>query len=125
MNTIDRNELSEMLASPNPPVLLEALGEAYYEQGHLPGAIALPLDRVKAVAEQRLHDKSVRLVVYCASSTCKNSDVAARALVAMGYANVRVYRGGKADWSDAGLPLERGPERNSSQHEAASRVLSA
>ena len=30
----------------------------------------------------------------------------ARALAAQGYRNVREYKGGKRDWTDAGLPLE-------------------
>jgi 3-mercaptopyruvate sulfurtransferase SseA len=33
---------------------------------------------------------------------------AARALAAMGYSNVRAYEGGKQEWQEAGLPLEKG-----------------
>lgn len=110
LNTIARSELEMALVSQRPPVLLEALDEAYYRKAHLPGAIALPLARLDAVVRERLHDKSVPLVVYCASSTCKNSDVAARALVTLGYQDVRVYSGGKAEWIDSGLPVETGAE---------------
>jgi rhodanese-related sulfurtransferase len=46
--------------------------------------------------------------VYCASSTCQNSHVAAKVLGQMGYANVVVYAGGKQDWQEAGLPVEQG-----------------
>ena len=108
--TIDRVELAAAMATVRPPVLLEALDEAYYQKAHLPGAIALPLGQLEAVMKQRLVDKSAPLVVYCASSTCKNSDVAARALIAHGYEDVRVYSGGKADWVDSGLPVETGVE---------------
>jgi len=99
------------MASPTPPVLLEALDEAYYRKAHLPGAIALPLGQLDCVAKARLSDKAAPLVVYCASSTCKNSEIAARALVALGHHDVRVYAGGKADWIESGLPVETGAER--------------
>lgn len=108
---IDRSEIQTALVSNTPPVLLEALDEAYYKKAHLPGAIALPLGQLDSVAKARLLDKSAPLVVYCASSTCKNSDIAARALLALGYQNVRVYTAGKADWIESGLPVETGAER--------------
>src|SRR6187399_2696889 len=108
---IERSELARALSAGRAPVLLEALDEAYFEKAHLPGAIALPLGRLKEIARTRLEDKAAGLVVYCASSTCQNSDVAAQALVTLGYQNVSVYKGGKADWIQAGLPVEHGPER--------------
>jgi rhodanese-related sulfurtransferase len=97
---IDREEI---LAT--QPILVEALDIPYWASGHLPGAIAMPLARIAAVADAELHDKQADIVVYCAGPTCKNSDVAAAKLRDMGYARVRVYRGGKADWKDAGLAL--------------------
>jgi rhodanese-related sulfurtransferase len=51
--------------------------------------------------------RTAEIVVYCASATCQNSHIAARVLGQLGYANVRVYAGGKEDWSEAGLALER------------------
>ena len=109
---IDRFELKAQLAGASPPCLLEALPLPYYEQGHLPGARALPLAELKKVAEARLTDKDAALVVYCASHTCRNSHVAAQALADLGYRRVSIYAGGKADWIEAGWPLEEGPERS-------------
>lgn len=105
---ISRLQLQEALASGRPPVILEALDETYYEKAHLPGALVLPLSRLKEVARTRLGDKQAALVVYCASSTCSNSHLAAKALGDLGYEDVRVYAGGKADWIEAGLPVETG-----------------
>ncbi|MGH8680469.1 MAG: hypothetical protein ACREVP_03055 [Burkholderiales bacterium] len=42
------------------------------------------------LAESVLPDKSAEIVVYCASSTCQNSHIAARRLEQAGYANVSV-----------------------------------
>jgi rhodanese-related sulfurtransferase len=46
------------------------------------------------------------VVVYCASDTCKSSHQVAKLLEDVGYTDVRVYVGGKADWQAAGLPVE-------------------
>jgi len=106
--TIDRDELRRKLAGANPPVLAEALPEMYFRDGHLPGARHLPHDEVERLAAGVLPDKSAEIVVYCASRSCQNSHVAAARLAQLGYENVAVYAGGKQDWSEAGLAVERG-----------------
>lgn len=100
IRTVTRNDISA------DAVLFEALSEAHWASGHLPGAHAMPLDRIAEVAAAKAPDKKKPVVVYCASITCKNSDVAAKTLARLGYRDVAVYAGGKADWKDAGLPLE-------------------
>jgi rhodanese-related sulfurtransferase len=104
--TISRKDLLAALESQQPPVLIEALPERYYLEGHLPGALHLPHDRVRELAPGLLPDKARAIVTYCASATCPNSHIAAETLRAMGYSDVSVYAGGKQDWTDAGLPLE-------------------
>jgi rhodanese-related sulfurtransferase len=104
---ITRQQLEERLASGRMPVLVEALPEKYYRDWHLPGARHMPHDQVRTLAESELPDRGAEIVVYCASPTCQNSHIAARHLEQMGYANVSIYAGGKQDWSEAGLPVER------------------
>ena len=104
---IDRDTLKSKLAGPNPPLLAEALPEKYFRDWHLPGARHLPHDEVDRLAAKVLPDKSAEIVVYCASRTCRNSHIAAAKLSQMGYQNVAVYAGGKQDWSEAGLAIER------------------
>jgi rhodanese-related sulfurtransferase len=104
---ISRTELQGLIGSPNFK-LLEALPENYYNDGHLPGALNFPHDEVDVLAPTLVPDKAAPVVVYCASSTCQNSDIAANRLVKLGYTNVRTYREGKQDWQEAGLPLESG-----------------
>jgi len=74
----------------------------------VPGARHLPHDRVRELAPGVLPDRNAEIVVYCASATCQNSHIAARVLEQLGYTNVAVYAGGKQDWQEAGLPVERG-----------------
>ena len=109
MRTISRDDLATLVAGPAGAtrnlVLLEALPETYYRQGHLPGARQFwPVEYVR----EQMHDlgaPDAPIVVYCASQTCANSDQVAKVLTDIGYTDVRVYKGGKADWESAGLPL--------------------
>ena len=104
---IDRDTLHRKLAGTVPPVLVEALPEKYYRDWHLPGARHLPHDAVDALAPKVLPDRSAEIVVYCASRGCQNSHIAAHRLAQLGYENVAVYPGGKQEWSESGLPIER------------------
>lgn len=106
MKTISRDALAARLDGPNRPTLVEALPERYYRQWHLPNAVNINHDQVALRAHELLPDKSAAIVVYCASDTCRNSDTVANQLDAMGYVDVAVYKGGKADWEAAGLPVQ-------------------
>jgi rhodanese-related sulfurtransferase len=109
--TLSREELQAKLASKTRPVVLEgALPAKYFLDGHLPGALHMPHDRVRALARAVVRDKGADIVVYCASRTCQNSHIAAETLTSLGYTNVSVYGAGKQDWVEAGLPLEKGGE---------------
>jgi rhodanese-related sulfurtransferase len=105
IRTVTRQELSSLVTRPNV-VLFEALSEAHWASGHLPGAHAMPLERIAQVAAEVAPDKQAEVVVYCASEACANSTIAASKLASLGYASVRVFPGGKAEWKASGLPLE-------------------
>jgi rhodanese-related sulfurtransferase len=47
-------------------------------------------------------------VTYCSNPACPNSQRVAARLTALGYTNVRKYREGIEDWTEAGLPTESG-----------------
>ncbi len=104
---ITRDDLQQRLLSGDAPTLVEALPEKYFRDGHLPRAINIPHTEVAARAAAMLPDKSAPIVVYCASATCQNSHIAAKQLEQRGYTDVSVYAGGKQDWTEAGLALER------------------
>ncbi len=104
---LTRADLQARLAANPGLVLLEALPEKYFNDGHLPGARHFPHDRARALAGAVVPAKDAEVVVYCASATCQNSHIAARTLSQLGYGNVSVYAGGKQDWVEAGLALEQ------------------
>ena len=105
--TITRDELRALIDSGDVTVV-EALGPQYYEDAHLPGAINIPHTEVTRLAPELLPDKDAPIVTYCSNTACQNSQIALAQLRSMGYTNVRKYAEGKQDWTEAGLPLERG-----------------
>ena len=103
---ITREDLQGRLASGRRPVLVEALGTAFYGDAHLPGAINIPPSRVDRLARQLIPDRDSAVVVYC-SGSCSSAEAVAGRLEAVGYTDVAVYVGGKEDWVEHGLPIER------------------
>jgi rhodanese-related sulfurtransferase len=103
---ITRDVLYARIVGPDPITVVEALGAAYYDDAHLPGAVNLPPGQVDRLAPALLPDRDAHVVVYC-SGTCSSAEVVARRLEALGYSDVAVYAGGKEDWVEHGLPLER------------------
>lgn len=108
---ISRDDLHRGLASGKRLTLVEALGPGYFADAHLPGAVNMPPDQVDRLAPRLLPDRDTPIVVYC-SGTCHNSEITARRLAELGYNDVRVYRGGKEDWVEHGLPIERSHDRD-------------
>lgn len=103
---ITRETLQERLMSADPPALVEASGAGFYDDAHLPGALNIPAGQVDRLAPLLLPDPTAPVVVYC-SGACSSSDAVARRLEELGYGAVSVYAGGKQDWVEHGLPVER------------------
>src|SRR3954454_19159947 len=103
---ITRDELLAKLGSAERFSLVEALGPAYFADAHLPGAINIPPDQVDRLAVRLLPDLTADVVVYC-SGTCENARIVALRLGDLGYQQVAVYGGGKEEWVEHGLPVER------------------
>ena len=105
---IYRRELRELIERGERLALVEALDADEFRRGHLPGAVNIPRRSVDELAPRLLPDRDVPVVVYCSSIACAASGEVARRLVEHGYADVRHYAEGKADWIEAELPLETG-----------------
>jgi rhodanese-related sulfurtransferase len=103
---ITRESLRTRLTGSVRPVLVEALGTAFYADAHLPGAVNIPPGDVDRLAPHLLPDVAAEIVVYC-SGACTSSAAVARRLEQLGYAAVSVYEGGKEEWVEHGLPVER------------------
>ncbi|MFE6869380.1 rhodanese-like domain-containing protein [Kitasatospora sp. NPDC057692] len=102
---ITRDELASAMETGSVTVV-DTLGGDYYAQQHLPGAIELVRADVDRLAPELLPDRDAAIVTYCSNAACPNSGQVADRLTALGYTNVRKYREGIQDWSEAGLPVE-------------------
>lgn len=67
--TISRDELKRKMERKDDFLLLETLAPAAYQQGHLPGAVNIPLDKLRELAPDLAPEKDAEIVVYCASPT--------------------------------------------------------
>ena len=82
-------------------VFIDARFARDFETGHLEGAISIPVDandlqRLQAVADV---DKDARIVVYCQSAGCKFAESVAIKLMADGFSNLSIFKGGWHEWA--------------------------
>jgi len=105
---VELEEVRELLGG--DALLIDARSRDAYLEGHLPGARSLPREHIDeqldAFRGQVPPDRP--LIIYCSGYGCPDSFVLAEHLLAVGYRDVRVYEGGLPEWSNAGLPVERG-----------------
>jgi rhodanese-related sulfurtransferase len=106
--TVTAEELHRKLEDGESFVLVDALAPMVYAHSHLPGAINLPSSNVSPDrVARRIPDRTTEIVVYCSSEDCDDSHVTASKLLQLGYTNVKHYAGGKDEWRELDLPLER------------------
>ncbi len=75
-------------------MILDVRTDKEYAQGHVPGAVHVPLD---AIGDRvRKHKKDRELVVYCQSGN--RSIWAIKRLMGMGYTNLYNLKGGYSAW---------------------------
>lgn len=88
-------EEAKKMMDEGDPIILDVREMSEYNEGHIEGALLLPYTEIAARAEAELPDKSALILVYCRSG--RRSEIAARELVQLGYANVFDF-GGITDW---------------------------
>ena len=101
---ISRPALTEALLSRSPPIVFEALDKKYYDNGHIPTARVLPPAEIDPVLLLVPQDQALCCIAQARPARTAS---AAAHLEKQGYRNLAVYPGGKADWVEAGLRLEK------------------
>jgi rhodanese-related sulfurtransferase len=98
-------ELHQMLQSDSEerPVVVDVREPWEYKQGHVPGAILIPLGQLSSRLGE-LHPETP-VAVICASGS--RSQSAAALLGQKGFKTVYNVSGGTSAWMYSGLPLER------------------
>jgi hydroxyacylglutathione hydrolase len=98
---ITAKELSPRLAD---VTVLDVRSANEWANGHLPGALHIPLGYLAERAEEIPRSKPV--VVQCQSGA--RSSIAASVLERLGFSDVSNLSGGFSGWSASGLPVEEG-----------------
>lgn len=101
MSTATPEESIDDLAGFAPGSLIDVRSPEEFADGHVPGAVNVPLDDVLADPSRHARDHAVHVI--CASG--RRSLAATEAMVAVGVPAVSVA-GGTQAWIDAGRPVE-------------------
>ena len=90
-------------------IIVDARSAQSYEFGHVPGAISLPAPDFEAAYEARksLLPPGLRIVVYCTSANCDESEQVLEGLKARGHKRLLHYKNGWNEYELAGLPVEK------------------
>ncbi|MCX7013936.1 MAG: rhodanese-like domain-containing protein [Candidatus Sumerlaeota bacterium] len=84
----------------NQALFVDARQRAKFNEGHVHGAINIPVDAEPAAAEAALRGKPKEslIVVYCSSDSCPYAGRVAGQLHALGYENLLILKGGWGEW---------------------------
>jgi sulfur-carrier protein adenylyltransferase/sulfurtransferase len=115
IDEVDAPRAHELLASIDPPLLVDVREQDEWSEGHLPGAVHVPRGNLESRIERAAPDRARPIILYCQSGS--RSAFAAKTLAELGYENVVSLAGGFTDWKRNGftteLPRVLDPERRS------------
>ena len=66
--TISTQDLKAKLDRKEPVTIVETLAPERYGEGHIPGALNIPPDKIKELAPQLLPNKDAAIITYCSNS---------------------------------------------------------
>jgi len=89
-------------------LFVDARSQKDYENGHIPGAVSLPVGRFDERIESFLNQYPPEqpIVTYCSGRACEDSHHLARLLSEAGYTDVRIFIDGFSGWQAEGYPVE-------------------
>jgi rhodanese-related sulfurtransferase len=92
-------------------LFIDARHEDEFNEGHIKGAVSLPLSKLEAHPDLvRGLPKDTLIVTYCSGEECALSIDLGERLALLGFTNVKVFFSGWLDWKKRNLPIETGPK---------------
>jgi rhodanese-related sulfurtransferase len=89
-------------------VFVDARSRDDYDEGHIKGAVSMPVgqfdEKIEAFLEQYSPEKAI--VTYCSGRTCEDSHKLAQLLMELGYTEINVFIDGFPGWEAEGYPIE-------------------
>lgn len=98
---VTASELISIMEAREAVTLIDVRTPEEYGQGHIPGAVLVPLDTIKEI--KKLPGSEGRVIIYCRSG--KRSLTAIGILADKGITSVEELEGGINAWKAAGGPL--------------------
>jgi len=102
--TVDVLTAANLLAGPQPPLLVDVREPDEFQTVRVAGAILMPLSTFQLRYQQLAQDRPV--LVMCAAGG--RSTTATAHLLASGWPDVTNMAGGIISWERSGLPVRRG-----------------
>jgi rhodanese-related sulfurtransferase len=91
-------------------LFIDVRHEEEFNEGHIKGAISLPLKRLETNRDLlRGIPKDTLIVTYCSGEQCAQSIDLGERLALLGFTNVKVFFSGWLQWQKRDLPIETGP----------------
>jgi rhodanese-related sulfurtransferase len=89
-------------------LFVDARSQDNYEDGHIPGAVSLPVGQFDELIGSFLdrHAPDRPIVTYCSGRTCEDSHHLAQLLSELEFDNVRIFIDGFPGWEAEGYPIE-------------------
>ena len=86
-------------------VVIDVCGADEFAQGHIKGAVNVPLDELDARLDKAVKNKSTPVIMVCAAGArSKRAQAIAQKL---GYEKVHSLNGGLKAWKEANLPVAK------------------
>ena len=94
-------------------IFIDARHDDEFNEGHIKGAICIPLKKLEATPSLVQNIPKDRLIVtYCSGVECEQSIDLGEKLASMGFTKVKIFFSGWLDWQQRKLPIESGPKEN-------------
>jgi len=105
---IDNVELAKEIYDGGGAVFIDARDADAFEEGHIKGAVSLPMEAFDVQIERILERYTLdqKIITYCSGRACEDSHHLAQLLTEFGYENVSVMIDGFPGWKEKGFPVE-------------------
>lgn len=105
---IDNVEKAKEKYDEGDTIFVDARDSDAFEEGHIKGAVLLPIGEFDARIESFLDRYGLHqnIITYCSGRSCEDSHHLAQLLAEFGYDNVWVMIDGFPGWADKGFPVD-------------------
>ena len=105
---IETVALARKLFNTGEYVFVDARSIEDYQEGHIKGAVSLPVGQVEEKLSEFLdhYPPETAIITYCSGRTCQDSHRLAEVFMEMGYENINVFIDGFPGWENEGHPVE-------------------